>query len=327
MTGEKGETRVPVGRAAWRACGAHGGAVAGLMLGQLLLRAAAFAPAYLFGRLEADSLAEAPAWLRGLWGALPAWTGWALTGLIFLLAVFPLRFWAGERLRYYSAPHQPLWKGGGAYAAWLRAGLLRCGRGLIWGLPFCAGLLFFLYGMEYLPFTELGQIMQKFAQAVGGEPSVAKGLGVFAGITALFLLLFLWGWRRDMPMEYLPARSLGAMGTCRLAAKARLRGKGQLLSNTLWNVLLFLPALAGWAVVLLPYVREEVRIASNPLWTIQGIMTLLKQPLPAAQLGGLMAVLLLLYLPLCALRKMRNAVLTRRLTREWNREEDGRAAG
>lgn len=258
---------------------------------------------------------------------MPTWTGWVLTGLIFLAAVFPLRFWAGERLRFYSAPHQPLWNGGRAYAAWLRAGLLRCGRGLVWGLPFCAGLLFFLYGMEYLPFPELGQIMQKFAQILGSEPTVAKGLLVFAGLMALCLLLFLWGWRRDMPMEYLPARSLGAVNTCRLAARVRRRGKGRLFCNTLWNILLSLPALVGWAAVLLPYVRQEVRLTSNPLWTIKGIMTLMKQPLPAEQLGGIIAVLLLLYLPLCALRKMRNAVLTRRLTREGNGKEDGRAAG
>lgn len=324
---EKKEACVPVGRAAYRACKTHAGAVTGLMLSQLLLRAAALAPVYFFSRLEEDSLAEGPVWAAQLFAGLPVWMGWALTGLIFLLAVLPLRFWAGERLRYASAPHQVRWQGTGAYAAWLRTGLLRFLRGLIWGLPFCAGLFLFLYGMEYLPFTELGQIMQKFALLLGGELSTVKGLMVFAGLLVLFLIIFLLGWRRDMPMEYLPARRLGAAGTCRFAAKARRRGRGQLLKNTLWNILLSLPALAGCAAVLLPYAQAEVRVASNPLLTVKSVLNLLKQPLPMAQLGALIAVLLLLYLPFCALRKMRNAVLTRRLTSELNDGGHSRAAG
>lgn len=319
MADQATEKRVSLGTAARRACAAHGGGLTLLMLGQALLRIAALAPAYLCIRGN-EGVLELPF-------SPPVWAGWAATAVIYLLAVFPARFWAGERLRYYSAPRQPKPEGGGAYGAFLRCGLLRCLRGLTWGLPFCTGVGLFLYGMEYLPYNTLGQIVQKFAGILGGEGTLLRGLMVIAGLLALFLLLFLWGWRRDVPMEYLPARRLGAAGVCRFAEKARLRGRGEWAKNSLWNLLLFLPTVIGCVAVLLPYARAGVRVMSNPLLTLKSVLSLIRQPLPPAQLAGLAGVLLVLYLPLCALRKMRCAVLTRRLTREWNGQGGGHAAG
>jgi len=49
--------------------------------------------------------------------------------------------------------------------------------------------------------------------------------------------------------------------------------------------------------------------------------------LPGMQIILLALVFLLLYLPCCALRKMRNAILVRRLSRELNDQGDGRAVG
>ena len=60
---------------------------------------------------------------------------------------------------------------------------------------------------------------------------------------------------------------------------------------------------------------------------ISGALRLLRTPLPAAQARQLLAVFLLLSLPLCVLRKMRCAVIVRRLSREISDLGDGHAAG
>ena len=306
---------ISVGRAAWRACKAHGGALAGQALLQVLLRALALAPLFLLPLLQKEG---AP--------LLPDWASYAATGCIYALAVIPLRFFAGERLRFYSAPNLPFPRGGRPYAAWLKAGLMRYARGILWGLPFLGAIGYLVIGQKTLPFNTMWQPVQALGRLIG-EASLKNGLPVAGALMVLLGLLFAYGWWRDLPMEYLPARHLGARKTLWHAKAARKRGRKTLMKNAGANALLSLPALIGWGAVLVPYVTENVRFSGNPQIMIAGFTRLLKAPLPAERVYGLLAVFIVLYLPLCILRKMRNAVAVRRLTRELNGGGRGRAAG
>ena len=135
------------------------------------------------------------------------------------------------------------------------------------------------------------------------------------------------GWRRDLPMEYLPVRHLGPGKACRVSAQARKKGKRLLFRTTAVNFLLSLPALVGCAAVLAPYIGEHVYFSGNPQIVLGSLTRLMKTPLPMEQWVELLLVFLLLYLPFLILRKMRNAVAVRRLTRELNDAGGGHAAG
>lgn len=311
---KRGSRETQVGKAAWLALKAHGVQIALLMLCQVLIRLLVLLP-LIFWLGEASF-----AYLSG-WG----WCIAAALGYVF--AVLPLRFYAGECFRQYSAPHLARPSRKIPYAVFLRCGLMRFGRGVLWGLPFLGGMIFFLYGMEYLPFNTMGGHIQQFATLLGGEPTLDKGLFVFFALLLIFGVIFALGWWRDLPMEYLPARRLGARGVNQYAQKVRARAQGRMGKNMLQNLLLSLPALLGAIAVLLPYILNNIRFTSNKLMLLQGVLRLIKSPLPGTQLVLLGLVFLLLYLPLCALRKMRNAVLVRRLSRELNEREDGHAAG
>ena len=305
------EHSATVSQAAWRGCKKHGGKLLALMLGQALLRALALLPLFFSDRLE----------------SVPAWAPFAASALMYLLLVLPLRFFAGERLRYYSAPRLNSPRGGKPWANWMAAGLVRCARGMAWGLPFLFCVGYFIYGMKYLPFNKMWQPVQNLAQLVGQEPSLITGM-IIAGIaTVIFAVIFAWGWRRDLPMEYLPVRHLGPGKACRVSAQARKKGKRLLLRTTAVNFLLSLPALVGCAAVLAPYIGEHVFFSGNPQIVLGSLKQLMKTPLPMEQWVELLLVFLLLYLPFLILRKMRNAVAVRRLTRELNDAGGGHAAG
>lgn len=310
----KGYKVISVGRAAGLALKAHSGKITLMMLCQLLIRMAALAPMLLF-------VHQTPLVF------LPAWCWCIVSGLIYLFAVVPMRFHAGEIFRQYSAPNLAPPEKKIPYGVYLRCGLIRYARGLLWGLPFLAGISLFFYGMEYLPFNTLGGYIQQFATLLGGDPSLDEGLIVVFALLLIFGVIFALGWWRDLPMEYLPARHLGSWGVNQYAQKVRARAQGKMAHNMLGNMLLSLPAMIGAVAVIIPYILDHIRITSNKLMLLQGILRVIKSPLPGTQIILLALVFLLLYLPFCALRKMRNAVLVRRLSRELNDQGGGHAAG
>ena len=305
---------MPVGLTAYLALRGWSRKIALLMLNQVLLRVVSLLPLIFF--VNKISFAFFPAW---------AWL--ILTGLIHLFAVIPMRFYAGEKFRQYSGSNPVPASGKIPYGVWLRCGLLRCGRGLLWGLPFLVGIILFLYGMEYLPFNTLGGSIQQFATLLGREPSLNEGLAVVFALLVIFGVIFALGWWRDLPMEYLPARILGSRGVNQYAQKVRARAQGMMAKNMLQNMLLSLPAMIGALAVILPYILDNIRVTSNKLMLLQGILRVIKSPLPGMQILLLVLVFLILYLPCCALRKMRNAVLVRRLSQELNEQGGGHAAG
>lgn len=309
--GENGEGRedamekqrkFTVGQAAWRGICAHPGEIASMAAAQILLRAAALLP-----------LALQALWTGG--SAVPGGVWIALSLLLYVLLVIPFRFRAGEVLRRCSAPRLKAPRGGKPYANWLRTGLSRWGRGLLWGLPFLLCMGYFVYGWANLPFNTMWM------------PVLALTLPGTAALILLFALLFVYGWWRDLPVEYLPARHLGVHKTLFFSRRARKTGGKMLIRNALVNALLSLPAAVGVGAVMIPYVRDSLPAVKEIRWIITGILQLLRTPLPQRVLIRLLAVYLALYLPLCLLRKMRNAVVVRRLTREVNDLGDEHAAG
>lgn len=241
---------------------------------------------------------------------------------IYLFCLIPFRFYEGNWLRCLSEEGDAWRKGKGDYLKYLRAGLFRYMLGLLWGLPFLTSLSLFLYGMEYLEYNRLGMILEGFAAAVGREPSVTTGLIVCGVLMAIFLILFVFGWRRDGCMPYLPSRRMTAGDLIRISKRVRRRGRKALVENALWNFVLLLPALIGAALVLSPYASGHVRLRGSLLTTVQGVLRLIKTPLPVSVLLGLALAAIILYLPFMMLRRMRTAVLVRRLTEDLDEPEE-----
>jgi hypothetical protein len=92
--------------------------------------------------------------------------------------------------------------------------------------------------------------------------------------------------------------------------------RGSVAAVTFVNALLCILAVAGAAAVMIPYVLANVDFSLSKNLVVNLVLRLLKTPLPAKQLMALGAVALFLYLPLCGLRKMRDAALIAKYMRE-----------
>ncbi|MBE5783683.1 MAG: hypothetical protein E7329_10265 [Clostridiales bacterium] len=306
------EEQYSVGKRAWRACRRNP---------RLLLAMGLF---HFTSRVLVIRILALCTWIsQNDWPEFWRYGLFSFGAVLYIFWLLPARFAMGERMRRMAVGKKaPEARKG--YALLFKAGLMKLGRGILWGLPFLIGLSLFLYGMEYLPYNDLGKILQKFV--LFGEATSARGLIAVLLLLLLLLLAFAFGWRRDMAMEYLPVRKLGLKGMRQLTGKTRQRGRGKLLKNTCANFLFTVPAVAGCALVLLPYAQENMRSSSNMLRTVQSLLQLMKEPLPNIQLLWLAAVAAVLYMPFFLYRKMRNAVLVQELTREWDDGEDGHAA-
>ncbi len=290
--------QITPGQAAWRGMKAHPMKILIMTAEQVLIRLLVLFPLLL------------PSFI-----AVPDSARWALAALAAVLLLIPLRFHAGEILRYISGPRERRPAGGRPYRRWLATGLVRWVLSLLWGLPFlfCAG--YFIYGWPRVRFTELW------------KPVLALTLPGSAALLIFFLLLMIYGWWRYLPAEYMPVRHLGVKKTLFFVRRARRIGRKELIRNALTNMLLTLPAVIGCLAVLIPYVRENLRASSQIQLLISSALRLLRMPLPRKQAMELLAVYLILYLPLCVLRKARNAVAIRRLTRELKGLGEDHAAG
>lgn len=306
------EEKYSVGTSAWRACRRNA---------RLLCNMGLF---HYASRVLVMRILVLCAWIsQNAWPEFWRYGLLSFCALLYIFVLFPARFAMGESMRWMAAGKKmPAVKG--KYAMRFKAGLMKLGRGMLWGLPFLLALSLFLYGMEYLPYNNLGRILQKFVLV--REPTSARGLIVVALLLLLLLMLFALGWRRDMAMEYLPAKKLGLKGMRSAAAQARRRGKGKLFQNSFINCILLLPAVAGWLLVLIPYALDNMRSSGNMLRTVQSLLNVLKEPLPFGLFVLLSLLSAVLYMPFFLYRKMRNAVLVQELTREWDDGEDAHAA-
>lgn len=305
---DRNQTRHGISRAAVKACRAHVASLTGQTAVQVFFRFAAyFCLGCVLYREEGKSL----------WAA-----AFALT---MLLAILPFRFLYGEKLRIYADASGLPGPEGIPYFVWLRAGIMRLLRGLVWGLPFLAGLGYFLWAMENVPFNELGLTFQRIAalwpfHAEGGETT--RGILLYFSVLLLFLLLFAYGWRRDIAMEYLPESRAELKSLLDKNRSVWKKARISLARVTAGNLLLSLPALLLLALILIPYAKENLRVSENPLMTVRNLKKLMMRPLPAKTSVLLTADLMFFYLPLCVLRKMRNCVLVHRILHENTSREE-----
>lgn len=303
---------VSLGKVALAACRAHSFELLLLLIGHIVVRAAAFSPIliwFISGISEDET-------------ALPGEIFAALTIALFCFLVLPMRFYAGEKLCAWAAGEKTE-KGVSYYGLWLKAGLCRYGRGLLWGIPALAAPIAFVWAMDTVSFKALGTFVQKFAWLPGLPHATTNGLLTMLALWLIFLMVFIMGWLRDMPMNYLPVRAMGIGGMRRMCMKIRRNNQGRMLHNALWNLLLSLPALIGGLGVLIPYAIGNIRVVSNPLMTVKSALELMKNPLPLPQIAGLALVLVFLYLPFFVIRKMRNAALIHSLLQEENNHAAG----
>ncbi len=304
-------------KSAWKGFTKNTDAVLTVAIMQVLVRAVALSPLALFSMAEEK---------------LPKWLCWAAAAVLYLFLVMPLRCWGGEKLRRVFYTHHRNEKSKSAYSKWLKAELLRILRGLFWGLPF---LLWLGYCLHYYITNKALQEIQGFnamwvpvmnlAGLLGHEPDLMLGIAVVFIILLVFGLIFAYGWWRNEMLEYLPTRSL-ELGRCfRWAGRIRRHHRGEVVKNTMVNILLTLPAIVGFLAVFALSISGRIDLSRGLLYFFAKLPQLLfdmldslialRSPIPQNHLLLLIAVLAVVYLPLCLLRKMRIAALAGKLMR------------
>ncbi|MBR6187074.1 MAG: hypothetical protein IKQ41_12550 [Clostridia bacterium] len=296
MPGDRGYEKLTVNKAVWRALRKRFDEITTVGFVLVLIRVAMLSPLL---------LTQMPIGLRLI-----------VLCSVYIALVMPLRYWGREKIRrIFYTRNQPS-RAKQPYTRWMHCGLLRLGRGLLWGLPFLAGLGYILIGKSTLPYNEMWEPFRPLARLIGKEPDTATGILVGLALLCVFALLFAYGWWRDLPFEFLPVRSLGRKHTLHWSRRIMKKYRGRVIRATLFNILLCLPALIGYGAILVPYVMKNVNFSLSKDLVLNLTLRLLKTPLPAAQLWALGAVTLALYLPLCGIRKMRLAALIARLMRD-----------
>ena len=273
---------------ALRACRAHAASLSLLMLCQMLIRLIALTPV----GLGIVGVGE---------GIIPGWVYYVLSIILYVFLVIPARFLAGERLRRFAGCNRQSEKQA-AYGHLLVKGLIRLAKGLPWGIPVFGVLGYLVIGSAVLPYNQMWQPVQNLALIFGMKATLLGGVIAALPMLLMMILLFCFGWLLNLPMEYhLEGQD----------PKWEQKGKlGVMVKNFCVNTLLFLPALVGVLIVIIPYILGNVDFTGSVLKTIRDMTKLMDQPLPMGILGALFGIFLLLYLPLCTVRKMRNALLS-----------------
>ena len=238
-----------------------------------------------------------------------------------VFGLIPLRFWARQKIRRVYFKHSDHTKiHAGAYSRWLSTGFLRYFRGILWGLPFIACMVYLTVFRTILDGSTFEMPVHWLAMQLAGNPENGTGnvnlaVTLIAVAIALFGLLFAYGWWRDLPFEYLPVRSIGALKTLHWSRRILKKHRKKMLGNTFVNFLLSLPAILGFGAVLGMYALKNVNFSHGVMVSLTQLRKLFTQPMPRNVLLELLAVFAVLYLPLCVYRKCRNAALMARAIR------------
>ncbi len=301
MARGENQEQLSIRKTAWRGLRKYFGEIITVAFVTVLLRAAVFLPMLL---------------CEDFGGKLPMWMGWVLAAAVYIAGVIPMRFWGREKMRrlFYSRHMNHRQKN--VYEKWLKTGLLRYARGILWGIPFLAGLVYFTVFRRTLDAKTFWMPVRNLAVLVGQEANLGTGMLVTLFLMIVFGLMFAHGWWRDLPIEYLPVRSLEAMKTLHWSRRIVKNHKKEIRRNTFQNFLLSLPVLIGLGAVLVPYVRANVDFSVSADMTATQILRLLRTPLPTAELLKLAAVAAVLYVPFWIFRKTSNAALIGKLMKE-----------
>ena len=292
MTASEKKNRISIGKAAWQGIAGNFGKVTQVVVVRILGLGAALCPLLVS---------------QGRGGVLPAPLAWLCSVLLYTFLVIPMRFWGREKMRrifFHLSEDKPFQI---PYQRWLSAGLLRYLKGLLWGLPFLACAAYFTIGRSRLDAKTFEAPIHWLSELLGGNVSLA--LAIIAALAALFGLLFAYGWWRCLAVEYLPVRSLKIKQVFHWAVRIRTNHGGELRKNAVVNFLLLLPAIVGTGVVLGLYLAAAVDFSLGAQMVSTLLLRTLRSPLPTLQMAELAVIFLVLYLPLCVLRKMRDAAL------------------
>ena len=306
MSAQESGSRPSIGKITRRGMRRHFDEISRAVYIQLLVHAAIVAP---------------QVFCESVGGKLPdiLAVGASLAIIIFIL--IPLRFYTRQTVRRVYYRHSGHTKREeGVYTKWLTTGLLRYFRGSLWGLPFIACVVYFTVFRTILDATTFELPIHWLAMQLAGNPENGTGnvnlaMGIIAAVVALFGLLFAYGWWRDLPFEYLPVRSIGARNTLRWSRRILKNNRKEMFGNVCVNFMLSLPAIVGFGAVLGMYAIKNVNFSYGITVTVTQVRKLFTQPVPQMVLLELLVVFAVLYLPLCILRKCRNAAMMGRLLR------------
>ena len=274
-------------------------------------------------------------------GKYPWWMSISGALILYVFMMMPLRCHGGESLRrmfftrnLHSGDRIP-------YKKWLKTDLLRHIRGFLWGIPLIALTVVAVMWGHQLYYGENAPAqwrrVQDLARLVGREPSMSNGLPVaLVGIALLglvFGLLFAYGWWRDMPVEYLPSRSIGPVKTIHWARRIRKHHGKEVIRITLINMALCVPGALGIQAVLIryglrvmKYIRANKAAINGGSFQFRSVLS--KLPMPSHnELLLLAGVAVIVYLPLCVYRKMRNASLVADLMKGSSSHHHSHEAG
>ena len=317
MSTHENESRVSIGKAARKGIGRHYDEISKAVFVQLLIRAALIAPLI---------------FCKSMGGRLPDMLAAVASLVVFVFFLIPMRFWARQKIRRVYYRHTSKDKiHVGAYMKWLSTGLLRYFRGFLWGLPFIACMVYLTVFRTILDGPTFEMPIHWLAMQLAGNPENGTGnvnlaVGIIAAAVALFGLLFAYGWWRDLPFEYLPVRSFGAVKTLHWSRHIYKHYRKDMIGNVCVNFMLSLPAILGFGAVLGMYAMDNVNFSYGITVTMPQIRRLFTQPVPRLVLLELLAVFAVLYLPLCVYRKCRNAVLIARKMRHRHSHSDAHKA-
>ena len=245
-------------------------------------------------------LALAPLLLLWQPGALAL--GALLTPVLYLLAVFPMRFYACADMTKLLGG-----EGGMRYGAALRAALVRAGRGFLYALPFAVSLGLLYYGYKIADFPTFFGALKWLGALAGGD--YQTGVIISAAVLVLTGILFAWGWQRGMTLDFQPVSRQSLKASLAGTRRMRRAHKGAIFACALKNGLWCLPALAAAAAVLGLGVFDAIPQSGDMFMMAQNLLDILFTGFPLKINLLLAAVFVLLYLPVLPYRKLCNASL------------------
>ncbi len=225
-----------------------------------------------------------------------------LTPVLYLFVVLPLRYSMGEAMHYalkgdsFATPRLVMFHG---YGKKLGAVLMQALHLLPWALPLIAGLFagwYMMYKVE--DGTMVLRMVISLGKIFGEEHGFMEGAYLIVVFFVLLTLPLLYGMVRNGMLRFLWKQSGGNYAVARKEMLRRLKGRrgGQFCVAVIQGLLL-LP-------VLLPSGYMGYRLLRDFVKSMRLNLSQLAEP---QMLWGLLAVLILLYLPLLPLRKVLQA--------------------
>ncbi len=334
MAGRDRKSAVGATRLAFDTINLRAGATGVLFLADTALRAVAYAPLYLLLTRRQSHIPEVYYIAASL--------------ILIVLFVMPSRAYVHAVLRHNigGTRYSPIIGDDGArtglrpicvnadakgvypdYWRCLRFSLIRCGIGLLWGLPCAALTAAWCYGFWSLNYNEFLPILLKISRFFGGK---YYDLGTAIWMIAILLTgaLFLFGWQRGRVSDYMRIVGRTDRRALTIAAEVRKANGRRLTRHALSQIPYMLPFLIACAAVLIGYINASVEWSPSLTNNALKLMTLLRAPLTGETRTTLLLLLVFLYAPLAFFRRMRSAALVYTLfsERAERRKEASHAA-